>query len=57
MSAPVVLRKVEKPTLSQLATRRRAAARNRALARLAREFPERYAVLYREERRERGGSS
>lgn len=29
--------------------RRRAKARNRALARLAREFPERYAELYREE--------
>jgi hypothetical protein len=34
-----------------LSARHRAKARNRALARLAREHPQRYAQLYAEERR------
>lgn len=43
-------RRQGKATPRVLSARHRAKARNRALARLAREHPERYAQLYAEER-------
>jgi hypothetical protein len=53
MSA-ATLRPKRVPTQQRTAGARvRAAARNRALARLAREYPERYRQLYDDERGER----
>lgn len=50
MGTPTTRTGPREPDRRALSARRRAAARWRALSRLAREYPERYAQLYAEER-------